>query len=160
MPLHWAILPKPRPRRARQKRTFRVPPLARAISRLLQSAPLQAPFQTLALLGSEPRLAIELFPANRPNKGTVEAANIAKLRHKAEQGDANARNELGVALAAGRGIARGDLAAVNHFRSGGEAGLMTALANLGLLLAQNRGVQERLSKHAVFSPSQRKQVLR
>jgi hypothetical protein len=75
------------------------PALARAISRLLQSAPLQAPFHTLALLRSEPR-------ANRPNKGTVEAANIAKLRHKAEQGDANARNEFGVALAAGRGIAR------------------------------------------------------
>jgi hypothetical protein len=82
------------------------PALARAISRLLQSAPLQAPFHTLALLRSEPRLAIELLPANRPNKGTVEAANIAKLRHKAEQGDANARNEFGVALAAGRGIAR------------------------------------------------------
>ena len=77
------------------------------------------------LSGAQPALAAQLPPG---------------LQARAEQGDAEAQNDLGSRYYAGRGVERDDAEAARWIRRAAEQGYAPAQYNLGLLHFRNRGV--------------------
>jgi serine/threonine protein kinase len=75
-------------------------------------------------------------PANEP-------AELAALRRRAEAGDAQAQNDLGVRYGSGDGVPRSDAEAVLWYRRAAEQGNSTAQFNLALMYADGRGGRAR-----------------
>ena len=71
-----------------------------------------------------------------------KASELSDLRTKAEQGDANAQNTLGVRYAEGEGVQEDFKEAAKWFRKAAEQGLAKAQSNLGLCYADGLGVLE------------------
>ena len=69
-----------------------------------------------------------------------DAEAVAWYRKAAEQGNADAQNNLGVMYAAGRGVARDDTEAVDWYRKSAEQGNVLAQQNLERMYADGRGV--------------------
>jgi TPR repeat protein len=74
-------------------------------------------------------------------QGAADGSPLADLRAKAETGDAQAQNELGEALYAGkRGVAKNAVEAVKWFRQAAEQNLAAAQSNLGVCYEHGDGV--------------------
>ena len=107
----------------------------------------QRPHEYQSLLGehylSVPPAAesVTVVPTVPDAPVNVAQLDVARLRLLAEQGDARARNELGVRYATGRGVARDDAEAVRWYRRAVEQGHADGQANLGFMYANGRGVQ-------------------
>lgn len=65
---------------------------------------------------------------------------VTETRALAEQGDAEAQNELGSWYYAGRGVAKDDIEAARWIGLAADQGHVPAQYNLGLLYFRNRGV--------------------
>ena len=72
----------------------------------------------------------------------AELEELKQLRLLAEQGDANAQNNLGVRYANGRGVEQDDGEAVKWYRKAAKQGDAYAQNNLGLRYANGRGVEQ------------------
>ncbi|MBP99209.1 MAG: hypothetical protein CL477_00835, partial [Acidobacteria bacterium] len=70
----------------------------------------------------------------------AQTREIDALRAGAEQGDADAQNELGSRYYAGRGVSQDDTEAARWIRLAAEQGHAPAQYNLGLLYFRSRGV--------------------
>ena len=67
---------------------------------------------------------------------------LDQLRSKAEQGDANAQFQLGVAYDAGRGVARDHSEAAKWYRSAADQGLAVAQNSLGAMYQHGQGLPQ------------------
>ena len=91
------------------------------------------------------------------SKGTLVKKNDSQAvewYHKAaEQGYANAQNNLGFMYANGRGVGKDDVQAVVWYRKAADNGLTLAQYNLGTVYATGRGVNKRgdTGRHRVRS---------
>ena len=65
----------------------------------------------------------------------ASAQDYEATRHAAEQGDADAQFNLGVAYATGRGVPQDDAETVRWYRLAAEQGNASAQANLGFMYA-------------------------
>ncbi|HEY9946201.1 TPA: sel1 repeat family protein [Neisseria meningitidis] len=75
----------------------------------------------------------------------VWADDVSDFRENlqaAEQGDADAQNNLGAMYYKGRGVRRDDAEAVRWYRQAAEQGLAQAQYNLGWMYAERRGVRQ------------------
>ena len=80
-------------------------------------------------------------PALDAQPGEAERQLLTDLRIKAAVGDAQAQNELGEALYAGkRGVAKNSVEAVKWFRQAAEQNLAVAQSNLGVCYERGEGV--------------------
>ena len=70
------------------------------------------------------------------------ASDIDSLRQAAEQGNANAQNNLGAMYATGQGVPQDDREAVKWYRMAAEQGDAYAQYNLGFAYANGEGVPE------------------
>ncbi len=107
-------------------------------------------------------LAIMLAFAFSANAGSLEDGLAAYLRGNyamalkfwqphAEQGHAEAQNNLGVIYANGRGVPRDDVEAVKWYRKAGEQGNAVAQFNLGVSYMNGWGVPlDYVSAHKWF----------
>ena len=75
------------------------------------------------------------------HRGDHETA-LRKFQSLAEQGDADAQNNLGVMYANGEGVAEDDRQAVYWYRKAAEQGFAAAQNNLGIMYANGEGVAE------------------
>ena len=75
-----------------------------------------------------------------------ESPEVTKLRTAAEQGDANAQNELGLCYEYGRGIGKNSYKAAEWYRKSAEQGFACAQCNLGLCYEFARGVEKNNAK--------------
>lgn len=66
----------------------------------------------------------------------------AKLKTRAEQGDADAMSSLGVMYASGLGVTEDDVEAVRWYRTAADLGNAEAMYNLALMYANGEGVEE------------------
>ena len=73
---------------------------------------------------------------------TPSAQELADLRASAEQGDAEAQNNLGFMYSIGKGVPQDDAEAVRWFRLAAEQGDAYAQYNLGRMYATGEGVPE------------------
>ena len=69
-------------------------------------------------------------------------AELDQLRSKAEQGDANAQFQLGVAFDAGRGVSRDHAQAAKWYRSAADQGLAVAQNSLGTMYQHGQGLPQ------------------
>src|SRR3954469_2438455 len=67
-------------------------------------------------------------------------ADVSRLRQAAEQGDANAANDLGLLYASGRGVSQDLLQAFKWFQMAAAHGLDRGQFNVGEAYAKGRGV--------------------
>ena len=67
---------------------------------------------------------------------------IANLRVRAEQGDAEAQSSLGLMYSDGSGVPRNDVEAVRWYRLAADQGFGPAQVNLGVRYADGRGVPQ------------------
>ncbi|HGO7715521.1 TPA: tetratricopeptide repeat protein [Neisseria meningitidis] len=77
----------------------------------------------------------------------VWADDVSDFRENlqaAEQGDADAQNNLGAMYAEGQGVRRDDAEAVRWYRQAAEQGLAQAQFNLGAMYYKGRGVRQDL----------------
>jgi TPR repeat protein len=107
-------------------------------------------------------LAIMLVFAYSANAGSLEDGSVAYARGNyamalkfwqphAEQGHAEAQNNLGVIYANGRGVPRDDVEAVKWYRKAGEQGNAVAQFNLGVSYMNGWGVPlDYVSAHKWF----------
>ena len=72
----------------------------------------------------------------------ASAQDYEATRHAAEQGDADAQLNLGVAYATGEGVPQDDAEAVRWFHLAAEQGIDRAQFGLGLMYATGRGVPQ------------------
>lgn len=75
----------------------------------------------------------------------VWADDVSDFRENlqaAEQGDADAQNNLGAMYAEGQGVRQDDTEAVRWFRQAADQGLAQAQNNLGVMYAERRGVRQ------------------
>ena len=70
-----------------------------------------------------------------------ERERFAALLAKAEQGDAEAQNEVGICYINGQGVERDDTQAAEWFHKAAGQGLASAQHNLGLCYFEGRGVE-------------------
>jgi TPR repeat protein len=77
-------------------------------------------------------------PTTPAGKDDVET--VKWLRKAAEQGFAEAQNNLGLMCVLGRGVSQDDAEAVKWFRKAAEQGYAAAQFNLGEMRRQGRGV--------------------
>ncbi len=75
------------------------------------------------------------------NKADFKTA-LKEWKPLAEQGDADAQNNLGVMYANGQGVAQDDKQAVSWYRKAAEQGDAKAQYNLGNMYDQGRGVAQ------------------
>jgi hypothetical protein len=81
-----------------------------------------------------------------------DAEAVKLYRKAAEQGDADAQNELGVMHAAGRGVPQDIAEAANWFRKATEQRHVGAQTNLGLMYYVGEGVpQDLVQAHMWFN---------
>ena len=69
---------------------------------------------------------------------------------KAEKGDAEAQNSLGVCYANGRGVAKDEVASVKWYQKAAEQNLAAAQFNLGLSHATGRGVEKDYAEAVIW----------
>ena len=69
----------------------------------------------------------------------AQTPEIDALRARAEQGDAEAQNNLGLRYANGEGVPQDDAEAVRCWRLAAEQGNASAQSNLGLMYATGYG---------------------
>jgi len=69
-----------------------------------------------------------------------EARAVKSFRKAAEQGDAKAQYNLGIAYAMGEGILKDETQSVVWFRKAAEQGLADAQYNLGVAYAEGKGI--------------------
>ncbi|WP_127201837.1 tetratricopeptide repeat protein [Neisseria meningitidis] len=77
----------------------------------------------------------------------VWADDVSDFRENlqaAEQGDADAQNNLGAMYAEGQGVRRDDAEAVRWFRKAADQGLAQAQFNLGAMYYKGHGVRQDL----------------
>jgi S1-C subfamily serine protease len=86
------------------------------------------------------RFILSIFAFMVLTASAVQAADIALLRRQAEQGNAAAQNDLGIAYESGDGVAQDFAEAVKWFRKSAEQGNATARYNLGAKYANGQGV--------------------
>ncbi|CKL27532.1 sel1 repeat protein [Neisseria meningitidis] len=75
----------------------------------------------------------------------VWADDVSDFRENlqaAEQGDADAQNNLGAMYAEGQGVRQDDTEAVRWFRQGADQGLAQAQFNLGAMYYKGHGVRQ------------------
>lgn len=80
-------------------------------------------------------------PSRLPSQGTSDAATIS-LRKAAEQGQADARNQLGVLYSEGRGVPQSYVQAKEWFQKAADQGHAGAQVNLGTLYFLGQGAPE------------------
>ena len=83
-------------------------------------------------------LALAVIPVGVDAQGT----ELAQLRALAEQGDAEAQNNLGIMYDSGDGVPEDDAEAVRLFRLAAEQGDGEAQYNLGLMYDDGEGVTQ------------------
>lgn len=83
-----------------------------------------------------------------PEEGLSPAEQAARYREAAEQGDAEAQNNLGTCYATGEGAAQSYEEAVKWWRKAAEQGDLLAQCNLGMCYLNGEGVR-RSDKEAV-----------
>jgi len=74
--------------------------------------------------------------------GTAQQESIEELRARAEQGDADAQNNLGIRYDQGEGVPQDDVEAVRLFRLAADQGNAYAQFNLGLMYDRGDGVPQ------------------
>ena len=80
----------------------------------------------------------------------AEAARWYRLA--ADQGHADAQNNLGLKYASGEGVVEDDAEAVRWYRLAADQGLANAQYNLGLMYAKGEGVlQDNVTAHMWFN---------
>ncbi len=106
----------------------------------------------LALLSTVPATAqtIPNNPATQQKASTQESADVNKLHHAAEQGDAKAQYNLGVIYSSGQGVPQDYAQAVAWYRKAAEQGLAPAQFNLGLLYLDGKGVRQDYTQAVVW----------
>ena len=72
----------------------------------------------------------------------VSELNVAQLRRIAEQGDADAQDELGARYSNGRGVGQNDGEAVSWYRQAADQGHARAQTSLGYMYSTGRGVRQ------------------
>ena len=78
----------------------------------------------------------------------ASAQDYEATRHAAEQGDADAQFNVGVAYATGEGVPQDDAEAAQWYRLAAEQGDASAQLNLGVIYGTGRGVpQDDVSAH-------------
>jgi TPR repeat protein len=89
-------------------------------------------------------LAVAVFlSASGPVGVAAEsAANIAKWRKAAEQGDAKAQFNLGILYAKGQGVPQDYKRAAQWYRKAAEQGYANAQYRLGMMYAEGQGVPQ------------------
>ena len=85
-------------------------------------------------------IALMGLSAVAQNATPTKIENIAKLRAKAEKGDATAQNNLGVMYANGNGVAKDPAEAANWHRKAADQGFASAQYNLGVRYDNGNGV--------------------
>jgi TPR repeat protein len=80
-------------------------------------------------------------PSSLPSQGNSDAATIS-LRQAAEQGQADARNQLGVLYSEGRGVPQSYVQAKDWFQKAADQGHAGAQVNLGTLYFLGQGAPE------------------
>ena len=76
----------------------------------------------------------------------VSAQTVDELKRNAEQGDADAQNDLGICYENGVGVPQNYTEAVKWYRKSAEQGNATAQNNLGLCYENGVGVTKDLNK--------------
>jgi len=88
-------------------------------------------------------LGLSLMLAGRTlhaQQSDADHTRLAELRAKAETGDAQAQNELGVCYAKGQGVAKDAVEAAKWYRKAAEQNLAEAQLNLGVCYDNAQGV--------------------
>ena len=78
----------------------------------------------------------------RSNPTQDDATAFSEYRKAADQGDANAQNNLGIMYYMGRGVAQDYAAAISWYRKAADQGLALAQHQLGYMYAEGRGVRQ------------------
>ncbi len=82
----------------------------------------------------------------------AQAPSFEELEARAEQGDADAQDNLGTLYSWGAGVARDSLEAVRLYRLAAEQGYEVAQYNLGNMYARGEGVlQDNVRAHMWYS---------
>ena len=97
-------------------------------------------FLTLACLLAAPAALARLDPGDPAYHQDDPSSVLEDWWRKAEAGDAQAQNALGVIHALGRGVAHDDAAAIGWFQRAAAQGLASAQNNLGVMLRNGQGV--------------------
>ena len=94
-----------------------------------------------ALLAALSYAAFTILPCAHVHAGDTNASGFAQLNASAEKGDAQAQNELGEDLFAGKaGVAKDAVAAVKWFRQAAEQNFPAAQYNLAVCYNNGEGV--------------------
>jgi len=94
----------------------------------------------LAAFAASPVFAGSLVDAETAYGQGEYATALETYRNLADQGNAEAQNNLGVMYREGRGVARDPIASVAWLRRAAEQGYLEAQVNLGLMYARGHGV--------------------
>ncbi len=90
--------------------------------------------------------ALTLFAGGTSHSQPANAATLRKqfqeYKAKAEKGNLEAQNSLGVCYANGRGVAKDEIEAVKWYRKVADQNLAAGQFNLGLSYATGRGVEK------------------
>ena len=87
-------------------------------------------------------LGVTLALAGLGSLGVASAQTLAETRQRANAGDADAQNDLGLMYYNGEGVPQDYVEAVRWYRLSADQGLAAAQLNLGVMYDRGRGVPQ------------------